>query len=52
MDKPDLALSLLVSAGIVSDAAKDLTKEDVVAYSHLLLAYGIMEKAYTFHKKK
>jgi len=52
VNKPDLALSLFVSAGMEGDAARNATKEDVAVYSHLLLAYGIIEEAYTLRLKK
>lgn len=52
VDKPDLALSLFVSAGMGSDSSKGATKEDVTVYSHLLLAYGIIEEAYILRQKR
>jgi len=52
VDKPELALSLFVSAGGAKDAGTSATKEDIAAYSHLLLAYGIIEEAYTLRQKR
>jgi len=50
-DKPELALSLFVTAGGAGDTAKNATREDIAVYSHLLLAYGIIEEAYTLRQK-
>ena len=50
-EKPDLALSLFSAAG-PNETAKDATKEDAMVFSHLLLAYGIIEEAYLLYKKK
>ena len=50
-DKPDLALSLFVSAGMPGEAGQ-ATKDEVMVYSHLLLAYGIIEEAYLLYAKK
>ena len=51
VDKPDLALSFFVSPGGAGDAPKNATKEDIAVYSHLLLAYGIIEEAYVLRQK-
>lgn len=51
VEKPDLAYSLLLSAG--SDGPlKDARREDAALYGHMLLAYGIVEEAYLMYKKK
>jgi len=52
LEKPDLALSLFLAAGMPGEAAKGTTAEDVAIYSHLLLAYGIIEEAYLLYQKK
>jgi len=52
VDKPDLALSLFVSVGGAGDAPRNATREDIAVYSHLLLAYGIIEEAYILRQKK
>jgi len=50
-DKPDLAMSLFVSAGMPDEVGR-ATKEEIMVSSHLLLAYGIIEEAYMLYAKK
>jgi hypothetical protein len=53
VDKPDLALSLFSAAGIAGvEETKNTTKEDISIYSHLLLAYGIIEEAFSLYQRK
>ena len=52
VDKPDLALSLFTAAGMPGESVRNATKEDAAVYSHLLLAYGIIEEAFVLHNKK
>jgi hypothetical protein len=51
-DKPDLALSLFSVIGPSSEAVRTATKEDAAVFTHLLLAYGIIEEAFILYKKK
>ena len=51
-DKPDLALALFVAAGMPGEAYRDATREDAQLFSHLPLAYGIIEEAYLMYAKK
>ena len=44
--------SLFVAAGMPGEAYKDATREDAQLFSHLLLAYGIIEEAYLMYAKK
>jgi hypothetical protein len=49
VDKPDLANTLLMS---MPGGPPNAKKEDAVVYAHMLLAFGIMEEAYTLYSKK
>ena len=51
VDKPALALAFFVPPDGVGDSPKNATKEDIAVYSHLLLAYGIIEEAYILRQK-
>jgi hypothetical protein len=51
-DKPDLAFSLFSAIDLSGEAARKATKEDAIVFTHLLLAYGIIEEAFILYKKK
>ena len=52
VDRPDLALSLFRASGLPGADSQSATKEDAAVYSHLLLAYGIIEEAFLLYQKK
>lgn len=52
VDKPDLALALFSASGLGVEGTKETTQEDISVYSHLLLAYGIIEEAFSLYQKK
>lgn len=52
VDKPDLALALFSGSGLGGEGSKDTTQGDISVYSHLLLAYGIIEEAFSLYQRK
>jgi hypothetical protein len=52
VDNPELALSLYSAIGPDDDTIRKPTKEDVAVYTHLLVAYGIVEEAFLLYTKK
>lgn len=52
VDKPDLALALFSGSGLRGEGPTDTTQGDISVYSHLLLAYGIIEEAFSLYQRK